>query len=235
MDNPLIGGRWSQSLSTPLQRHSFTSPISAHATAEEVEDFVILWLTEGTAHCFADTPAAMQRVRRFVGERLHIHPKNVGLCGSSKLGFSLSPRKALRSFDKGQSDLDLFIVDASIFSKLDKAFQKGLIITQDNMHRLTRREREAFDSNVPHVLSTLRRGFIDTHKMPYVRGIWSSGVASRCENCLADLRSYLAEAPFSWSMKKSAGLRVYRDWPAAIKQNAISVSSALEKLSNASA
>lgn len=53
-------------------------------------------------------------LREAVAQNFGIHPNHVIVVGSAKLGYSISPTKALKPFDS-ESDLDLAVVDGLLF------------------------------------------------------------------------------------------------------------------------
>ncbi|MBI1916469.1 MAG: hypothetical protein HYS12_17305 [Planctomycetes bacterium] len=73
-----------------------------------------VWLV-GTPWAFP-TYAAYREFRAFLADRLGVHPNNIAVRGSTKIGFSISPKAdkvwlAMRP----ESDLDLAIVDPDYY------------------------------------------------------------------------------------------------------------------------
>lgn len=52
-----------------------------------------------------------------VAERFNLHPSEVLLVGSAKMGFSIAPRKSYRLFGD-QSDIDIAIVSSQLFDEI---------------------------------------------------------------------------------------------------------------------
>jgi len=230
MVNPLLPSPWAGALKNPLSKESFRLRADQIPSDKEIEDFVSLWLAEGAAECFSHAPITFQLLRSFVGRRLGVLSRDVGLTGSGKIGFSLSPDKSFSDFDRQGSDLDIFVVSSEWFARLTADFNLGLRIALENRADYNERELEFLNSNREQVPRNIRRGFIDANKIPYHPKRFLSHSARRCFLASKKVRDYLLEEPHQWKLKRSH-IRVYRDWPAAVRQQAISVKSALQKLS----
>lgn len=70
--------------------------------------------------CAILTDSAYFQLRAAVAEKYEIHPNDVLVVGSSKLGFSIAPRKRYRHFGE-TSDVDLVIVSSDLFDQIWKA------------------------------------------------------------------------------------------------------------------
>lgn len=76
------------------------------------------------------TPVAFARYSKYcdflhaVSERTGVHPRNLLLRGSCHLGFSIAPRPKVWTAMSEQSDLDLAIVDADYFHRIDQEVQR---------------------------------------------------------------------------------------------------------------
>ena len=97
---------------TPKQLFSL-----AHADRRRLIDHYLL---VGTPIVFPDYSTHYDFLRA-VSERIGVHPRNLVLRGSCQIGFSITPR-----FDKvwmevgRRSDLDLAIIDAGYFERIDR-------------------------------------------------------------------------------------------------------------------
>jgi hypothetical protein len=81
-------------------------------------------LLEGTPLAFP-THAASRRFLAYFADRLDVHPRNVVIRGSCKLGFSIAPRPEKVWLETGpHSDLDVGIVDSDYFSMLDREIRR---------------------------------------------------------------------------------------------------------------
>jgi hypothetical protein len=70
--------------------------------------------------CHVLTDAAYFDLRSEVANKFHIHPNEVLVVGSSKLGFSIAPTKRYRHF-ADSSDIDVVIVSRGLFDRMWKA------------------------------------------------------------------------------------------------------------------
>jgi hypothetical protein len=78
------------------------------------------YLTQGTPAVFPDYDAYYDFLRE-VSNRFEVHPRNLVLRGSSKLGFSITPKAGKVWMEVGeQSDMDLAIVDAAYYERIDQ-------------------------------------------------------------------------------------------------------------------
>lgn len=77
------------------------------------------YLTHGTPVVFPTYDAYCDFLRE-ISNRLEVHPKNLVLRGSSKLGFSIAPKADKVWNEVGEkSDLDLAIFDARYYERID--------------------------------------------------------------------------------------------------------------------
>jgi hypothetical protein len=59
-----------------------------------------------------------EAVREWMSVRLQVHPKNVTLIGSARIGFSMCPRPNYGRQFGANSDLDFSVVDERLFSEV---------------------------------------------------------------------------------------------------------------------
>lgn len=230
MVSQLTPTAWASSLSNPLSKDVFKLDAGQMPTDIEIEDFVTLWLAEGAAQCFSDMPVTYQMVRRLVGNKLGIPARDVGLSGSGKIGFSLSPHKNMSDFDKNGSDLDLFVISAALFQELSIEFNEGVNIVSQNTIGLKEKELYFFNINCREVPITLRKGFVDTNRIPYHPTLYSGRKAKKCYLTAKSIVDALRDDPHRWQLKKSS-IRVYNDWSSAIHQKKISLKHSMNVLS----
>lgn len=67
--------------------------------------------------CAVLPPNKYFQLRQVVASQFHIHPNNVLIVGSGKLGFSIAPGKRYKEFGD-QSDLDVVIVSRRLFEAI---------------------------------------------------------------------------------------------------------------------
>ena len=83
-----------------------------------------LWITEGIPFAFQGNPSIYEEMRGWLSHRLSVHPKEITLVGSARIGYSLaSPPELGRPFGK-HSDLDLCIVSATLFKQFEEAVEQ---------------------------------------------------------------------------------------------------------------
>jgi len=89
-------------------------------TSDDPRRLIDHYLTQGTPVVFP-TYESYYSFLREVSNRLEVHPRNIVLRGSARLGFSIAPRVGKVWVEVGQkSDLDLAIVDASYYERIDQ-------------------------------------------------------------------------------------------------------------------
>jgi hypothetical protein len=185
---------------------------------------VRLWLTEGIPFAFRDRPAVYESVRGWLGERLHVCPKEVTLLGSARIGFSLAcPPDYGRTFSS-RSDLDLSIVSPSLFDKFSKSFEQweadyiGQIVQPRHP-----RERQLWDENIRRIRTNLARDFMDANKIP-TRDRYP--IAQTVAQTVWVLKEKLEVTEGAPKVRK-ASIRVYRSWRALVARVSFNLRTAL--------
>lgn len=96
------------------------------------------FITESTSYDYE------YKIRKLISQHLDVHLNEVIIVGSSKLGYSLSPKKLYNEFDhkfkttklkKDKSDIDVAVISQQLFSELKKNlydFTDGLTLDWDN-------------------------------------------------------------------------------------------------------
>lgn len=87
----------------------------------DLEVVATLWLSEGIPHAFAKHPALYEHIRRALGTRLDVHPRDISITGSRRTGYSMKPVK-WGAPARPDSDFDLLIVDAALFQDVAEDF-----------------------------------------------------------------------------------------------------------------
>lgn len=103
------------------QGHIVITPKEVHRLAlDDPQRLIHEMLIPGTPLAF-DTHESYCHFLQHFGDTLNVHPRNILLKGSTKIGFSIAPRpnKVWRRFGDG-SDLDLAIVDQHYFDRIDE-------------------------------------------------------------------------------------------------------------------
>jgi hypothetical protein len=119
-----------------------------------VSDAVRRNLTFGT--CFLLDDDQMFALRNEISENFKIHPSEIILVGSAKLGFSIKPKRRYKQFHDG-SDLDVAIVSPTLFEQL---WQEVFLYSNTNYY--WRESQEAADFR-----RYLLRGWIRPDLMPF--------------------------------------------------------------------
>lgn len=100
--------------------HVVVSPKDVYEMAvESPASLVDRYLIPGTPKCFGLRNTYYEFLEH-IASHLAIHPRNIILKGSTKIGFSISPRpeKLWMSFGEG-SDLDIAVIDSAYYDRLD--------------------------------------------------------------------------------------------------------------------
>lgn len=84
-------------------------------TSLSTEQLVMKYLILGEP--FAIKPSLFDQLRIDVARHFNVHPNNVVMVGSGKLGFSIAPKKRYKPFDY-ESDIDLAIVSKEIYEDI---------------------------------------------------------------------------------------------------------------------
>lgn len=141
--------------------------LHAAAGGEEARlALVQLWMTEGIPHAFEDCPGVYASMRTWLGTKLAVHPKEISMTGSGRLGESWAPKKLGRPFTR-DSDLDLFVVSADFFAQIKREFEcwktdydEGVVTPQN------RQQAVYWRSNRRYGPRNIHSGFIDARKIP---------------------------------------------------------------------
>lgn len=101
----------------------------------------------------------MSQIVKETAEFFRVTPRSTQLCGSAKLGFSLTKNKI---FEPGISDLDIAILDASCFARY-------LEDVADKTNDLQERTLFKDDAAIRRYKSLLSRGIIRSDVLPAIR------------------------------------------------------------------
>jgi hypothetical protein len=75
------------------------------------------------------------KFRREIARLLEVNQNEIILVGSSKFGFSMSPRKAWRAFDPEVSDLDCAIISEPLFRETVDAIRRAYFEGYSHLHQ----------------------------------------------------------------------------------------------------
>ncbi len=178
-----------------------------------------LWLSEGIPYAFKESPAIYESVRDWLASRLLIHPKEISLTGSARLGQSLSPDQLGQEFSS-KSDLDLFVVSSDLFSRMVKDFNQfsfdfeSKVIVPKNRH-----QQKFWPANIRENPARIGRGFIDSWSVPNMS---EYPTIKEIGNTMWLLKEKL-DATENAPKIKEATIRCYRSWSECVNQIAISL------------
>lgn len=214
---------WASQVKAPYPKEAFDIKLLPHITSEDCYKFVCLWLMGGIPYAFKDQPMLFEAFRQKLALNLNIHPVQIGITGSGRIGFSLSPSRFCGDYDRARSDLDLFVVDAVIFASLVEEFSNWMELYKTN--KITPRnstEKIFWDENLVRTPGTIKRGFVDTWKIPNFAYF---PMTTRCAEASAKAKTILSVAGFIY---KGNGLRIFRDSDAAVKVKSFNLMKAIE-------
>jgi len=188
---------------------------------EEIYGLCRLWISEGTPFIFTGEPMMYETVRGWIAKRLGIHPKEVTLVGSARIGYSLSPPPRLGTAFGSHSDIDLVAISQDLFSRFESETQRFAddVDTARVIPDTPRKERLW-----PEIIADLKRtsrnrGFLDTWKIPYMDRY---PLAKRIGNTCWLLCEKLRVSENQYRVKK-ASLRVYKNFHSFVRQMRINL------------
>ena len=198
----------------------------AREGGEEAQSVIArLWLSEGIPYVFLTCPAVYDTMRYWLGERLEVHPKEIGLVGSAHLGKSLKPCKIGTPFIPNESDLDLFIVSKNLFERLKTDFFAWSCDFKNGKIKPSYKweSRHHWKNLNKEVSKNIKRGFIDAYKIPSrveYPTVWK--VQFTMERLVKRLKS-----THNSPRPGRASIRCYDSWDSSVQQKSLN----LQKLS----
>jgi hypothetical protein len=185
------------------------------ATRSVREVVARLWLSEGVPSAFSSSAAVYEDLRGWLASQLGVHPKEVTLIGSARMGYSVAPPPGFGRRFNEQSDLDLSIVSADLFRRVAETFDifsadyaAGVVVPR------SARERELWDENIAFGKRNIPQGFFDPNKVP---NFGRYPIAQQVSQAMWSLLKKLEATPGAPRVRK-ASTRVYRDWESFIKR-----------------
>ncbi len=186
-----------------------------NGTRGDREIFVRLWLSEGVPFSFRNCPALFEDLRGWLGNRLDVHPKEITLIGSGRIGFSLAGGIKYGKEFGDDSDLDFSVVSHSLFSLLTQSYYQ--YVDDYYSRRIVpsgEKEAELWKENINVCGKNIRRGFLDVNKIPNRR---SYPVVRNIMISMWFLDKRLKETPEAPPITHSS-VRIYRCWSSFIDQ-----------------
>lgn len=177
------------------------------------------WLSEGIPYAFKDCPGVYESVRLWLSLRLDVDPKEINLTGSARLGQSLSPKKLGKPFGD-TSDLDIFVISASLFERLKSEFDHWAYAYEIGELNASNATEDSFwKKNLEGVPKNIYRGFIDSKFIPnYER----YKAARSISNSMYLLKHKLDVTPLAPSIS-DASVRCYNSWESYVRQVSLSL------------
>ena len=182
---------------------------------DEREEFLRTWLTEGIPYAFRDVPMLYASARKWLSHLLNVSQENITMVGSARIGFSLAGKKRYGIPFRPESDIDLAIVNEPCFEKVKSDFyswkidfEKGVISPRSDL------QLKYWLDNSKNVPNNIRKGFIDTWKIPNYDSYSHSTEINRLMYRLIKKMSISQGAPSI----KGASLRIYNSWDSLVNQ-----------------
>jgi len=184
------------------------------------------WLSEGTPYAFRENPGLYDAIREWVSLRLDVNPKEISLTGSARLGQSLAPKKIGSNFNE-DSDLDLFVVSDSLFSRLKDDFLAWSDDFDTGRTKAENPRQEGFWKDTRKRLEGLiAKGFLDSYLLPSSEKYQSALSVNRAMSLLIIRLSETDHAP----KVKKATMRCYRNWESFVRQSSLNLEKAEQSL-----
>ncbi|MDE0003985.1 MAG: hypothetical protein OXQ29_14940 [Rhodospirillaceae bacterium] len=189
-----------------------------------------LWISEGIPFAFKNCPAIYEEFRAALAERLELDAKQISVAGSGRLGYSLAPSKWGSPYRAESSDLDMFAVSDDLFRRLCEDFTRWRAdYAEGRIQPPASVDRTNWDNNRDETPGTIRRGFIDSMRVPNETRYGGFLTLNRCLEHRWDILQATDE---TLSCQSCPTLRCYRDWGAYEQQLVISLQKVFEERSN---
>lgn len=189
---------------------------------KEKKDFISIYITEGIPFAFKRNPLIFEDSRVWIARHLGTNPEDITVTGSSRLGFSLNPRKLGNPY-KENSDLDFIIISNKIFESYIADFR---VYVNDIKTKIAKRQRINAISleNIENIYYTSKNlGFIDQFKIPINKKYLT---VYKTYDVFWHLTERMKITPHCPSPYKATA-RVYKDWESCLNQLTINFNSSL--------
>jgi hypothetical protein len=189
-------------------------------TYSEVERFVRIILTEGVPFACVEFPMAFEFARGRAAERLGLHPKQLSLVGSARIGYSLAPKEFGRPFSLTKSDIDLFAVSERLFKLTVEEHRRFMHSWRHGdirpLHEMQRQYWEDYEKKDP---INIERGFLNGNHIPTLDQF---PIAQQVGDAAYKFHVNL-EARAGRKIGRKASIRIYKDWKSAVRQIAVTL------------
>jgi len=205
--------------------------VAKKASYQEKLEIACLWLSEGIPYAFKQCPILYETIRGWLARNFDIHPKEITLIGSARIGYSLAPPPELgRSFNIN-SDLDFSIISEKLFVQCTEMFRQW---SEDYTKKIVLpnnpTEKYFWDYNLEFVPKNINNGFIDPHKIPLRDRYPIVQKIARVRWLLQKKLKLTKNAPVA--VKTS--FRVFSDWKTFIRQIIINLNHTIKAINNGS-
>lgn len=214
------------SLSIPFPSPEELQQSLSGTTRRSREIFARLWLTEGCPAAFHACPSVYEDIRGWLSSRIQVHPKEITLIGSARIGYSLAPPPEFGRPFGDKSDLDLSVISRDLFGRLVSAFatfsndyKNGIVVPRSE------HERELWGANLAFGERNIPRGFFDANKVP---NFDRYPVAQQVNQAMWALLKKL-QATAGAPKVRRASTRVYRDWQSFLQIVCLNLHAALHE------
>jgi hypothetical protein len=182
---------------------------------DEKLGFLRLWVSEGIPFAFREIPLIYEMLRGWLGAQLSIHPKVITVIGSARIGFSLCPDSKYGSPFGSHSDLDLAVVEKSLFLQLATDFERWEADYASGVSTpRSPAEQKHWPENKRRVPGNISRGFIDPYKIPARQRYSTARMVLDVKSRLERKISITESAP----RFRGISARVYKDWASFLDQ-----------------
>lgn len=173
-----------------------------------------LWLSEGIPCAFRQCPAVYEAMRSWLATWLNVHAKEIGVAGSARLGTSLAPGQLGKPFNR-DSDLDLFVVSAGAFERLQDEFRRwSFDFERGSIAPSNETEKRYWQDNNARGPKLIQRGFLDQKMIPNRNAYRITRMMSEAMYVLTQKLKITAFAP----TPKRASIRCYSSWESFVRQ-----------------
>lgn len=183
-----------------------------------------LWISEGIPFAFRNCPGLYEEVRNWLAAGLELDAKQVSVAGSGRLGYSLAPKRWGDRYGSESSDLDFFAVSRSLFERLRGDFDRWKMDFTEGVVQPSEAERRNWEANRTETPRSIRRGFIDSWRVP---NRLAYGQFLRMNRRLERMSARLRTADPAPKPQKMLSLRCYRDWASYEQQVTLSLEAAV--------
>lgn len=167
-----------------------------------------LWLSEGIPFIFREFPYNYEYFREYIAQELNIHPKELTLIGSARIGTSFTSSPCGKEFDLN-SDLDWTAVSKDLFNLCKNDFLKWAEEYENNMILPGNDKiKKYWDDNLRIAKKVDAIGYVDANKVPVKPNLYPT--TSHILEIMS--RSVIKFNDIMPIKIRRSSVRVYRSW-----------------------